>query len=248
MLTETKILLREILPHSVRALLKRQHRRVKNKLSGENVSESTLHDIENILIEGFGIKKGDNLIVSSSFGNLNANFTPGELILLLQDLVGKEGNIVMPFYPPGNSYEWAKSGRIFDMKKTRSSMGILTQVFSNMPDVFKSRHPTKAVVAWGKNAGEIIKGHEKSTTPFYWNSPYGWLLKHPSKSLGLGLRNTPVFHAVEDIVLKDVNWFYFPEKVSLKIKDYNGEIFSVDVFVHDPAQDIKSRKCRGLHQ
>ena len=27
-------------------------------------------------------------------------------------------------------------------------------------------HPTKAVVAWGKNAEEIIKGHENSKTPF----------------------------------------------------------------------------------
>jgi aminoglycoside N3'-acetyltransferase len=126
------------------------------------------------------------------------------------------------------------------MKNTLSAMGVLTQVFSEMPGVLKSKHPTKAVVAWGKNAGDIVKGHEKSKTPFYWDSPYGWLIKHPSKSLGLGLRNTPVFHAVEDIVLEDINHLYYPEKVFLKVKDYNGEVILIDVFVHDPLKMLKA--------
>lgn len=237
---ETKILLREMLPYSFRSLLKRQQRRIKSKLSGNTHTQTTLTDIRNILTDGLNIKSGDNIIVSSSFGNLNAGFSPRELILLLQEIIGTQGNIVMPFYPPGNSYEWAKSGRIFDMKTTHSSMGILTQVFSEMPDVFKSRHPTKAVVAWGKNAGEIVTGHENSTTPYYWDSPYGWLIKNPSKSLGFGLRNTPIFHAVEDIILKDKNWLYYPEKITMMVKDYNGEVFPIDVFVHDPLKMLNA--------
>ena len=192
-----------------------------------------------LLSSEFMITKGDNLIITSSFGKINAAFSPKELLLLLQEIVGEEGNLVMPFYPPGNSYEWADSGQVFDMRNTRSSMGILTQLFSEMPNVYKSKHPTKAIVAWGKNAKEIIAGHEYSTTPFYWDSPYGWLLKNPSKSIGLGVKNIPIFHSLEDIILENDIFLYQTGKRKLKIIDYMNQVDELEVFVHDPKKMLK---------
>lgn len=228
-----KLLIKNIIPFEVRRKVKSNKRRLINNIIKKNNSKTSLLDVRKLLKYDFDISKGDNIIVASSFGNLNAEYTPKELISLLQDIVSKEGNIVMPFYPPGNSYEWAKSGKIFDMKMTPSSMGILTQTFSEMPDVLKSKHPTKAVVVWGKNAEEIVKGHEYSTTPFYWDSPYGWFIINSSKSLGLGLKNIPIFHSIEDIILEKVS-LYKKDKVNLKLKDYNAEIFEYPVLIHDP--------------
>ncbi len=233
-----KLLLKSLLPYSTRRQLKKIHRKIKNKLL-RNLLKTTIDDIRLLLVNDFGIVKGDNLIISSSFGNLNAAFSPKELIKFFQQIVGKEGNIVMPFYPPGNSYEWAESGQIFDMQTTRSSMGILTQIFSEMPNVYKSMHPTKAVVAWGKNAEEIVKGHETSKTPFYWDSPYGWLLKNPSKSLGLGLKNIPIFHAFEDIILENKISLYQSKKHNLKVKNHNNEIIEINTLVHSPKEISK---------
>ncbi len=195
--------------------------------------KTTISDMRSLLINEFGLEKGDNLIISSSFGNLNADFSPHELVELLQEIVGKEGNIVMPFYPPGNSYEWAASGKVFDMQTTPSSMGVLTQVFSKMENVYKSMHPTKAVVAWGKNAKEITSGHEKAKTPFYWDSPYGWLLKNSSKSLGLGIKSNPMFHACEDVLSEYHISLYSRKMVPLKIAQ-NNNTQVVNTFVHDP--------------
>lgn len=228
-LSNIKLMLKKLIPFGVRRRFKKYKRKFKNFFLFKK-EKATLNDVRILLTKNFNITKGDNLIVSSSFGNLNADFSPKELIELLQDIVGNEGNIVMPFYPPGNSYEWAQSGQIFDMKSTRSSMGILTQVFSEMPDVYKSMHPTKAVVAWGKHAKEIINGHECSKTPFYWDSPYGWLLKNKSKSLGLGVLNRPIIHACEDCTFGPI--MYLPQKYCLPVRQIDGKIIDIQVYVH----------------
>src|SRR5690625_4054795 len=138
-----KSLVQKLLPYSMRRKVKRYKRKVSNWIKKGNIEKTTLQDIEALLMNDLSISEGDNLIISSSFGSLNADFSPKELIELLQRIVGNKGNIVMPFYPPGNSYEWAESGNIFDMQHTKSSMGVLTQVFSEMPEVYKSKHPTK---------------------------------------------------------------------------------------------------------
>lgn len=225
-------ILKKIIPYKFRFKLKKWRRRINNSLK-KGISKTSIEDMRKLLVDEFGILQGDNLIISSSFGNLNADFSPTELVRLLQEVVGEEGNLVMPFYPPGNSYEWAVSGQIFDMQTTRSSMGILTQVFSKMPNVYKSKHPTKAVVAWGKNAEEIVSDHENSKTPFYWSSPYGWLLKNHSKSLGLGLKNNPMFHACEDVLNELLPNIYSKTKYNLKIRD-NNVIYNIQTYVHDP--------------
>ncbi len=231
--------LKKYISYKKRKRLNRLFRKTKNLFFNFDKKKVEIDQLSTLLESEFNIHSGDSIIVSSSFGNLNAAFSPKELILLLQRLVGEEGNIVMPFYPPGNSHEWADSSQVFNMKTTRSSMGILTQVFSKMANVYKSIHPTKAVVAWGKNANEIVAGHENSTTPFYWDSPYGWLLKNPSKSLGLGLKNIPIFHAFEDIILENQLSLYQDSRKKLRVSDYTGNVETMEVLVHDPAKIAK---------
>lgn len=229
-----RLILKKFIPSDFRVRLKKILRRSKNNFLKSKVSKTTLSEMRRLLLRDFGITKGDNLIITSSFGNLNADFSPRELVELLKEIVGRDGNLVMPFYPPGNSYEWAGKGEVFDMQATRSSMGVLTQVFSELDDVYKSMHPTKAVVAWGKDAKQIVFGHEDSVTPFSKNTPYGWLMQNGSKSLGLGIKSNPMFHYCEDALLDKSEWLYFDKKFKLKVKNYHGEIIFVETFVHDP--------------
>jgi aminoglycoside 3-N-acetyltransferase len=227
-----KQILIKAFPYKVRAPIKRQKRKLNRIFKKIRAKKTSIEQIHHLLEKEFQITEGDNLIISSSFGNLNASFSPEDLVLLLQEIVGPKGNILMPFYPPGNSYEWAKSGKVFNMRTTPSSMGVLTQVFSERSDVYKSKHPTKALVAWGNDAQEIVAGHENSTTPYYWDSPYGWLLKNPSKSLGIGVPNRPIIHACEDVLFKKMRQ-YLKNNFTLLIKDYDGTIIEVNTFVHN---------------
>lgn len=192
----------------------------------------TLDKLESILRNDLEIKVGDKIFVTSGFGSLNANFAPDELIKLLMRIVGVDGLIVMPFYPPGSSSEWSESGNVFDMKTTKSSTGVVTNVFSKMDGVYKSIHPTKSVVAWGKGAKELVEGHENSTTPFYKDSPYGKLLELGSVSIGLGAEKFPMGHCIEDIVVNDT-FQYKLDKAVLNVREKNNNVVQVATYIHD---------------
>jgi aminoglycoside 3-N-acetyltransferase len=227
-----KRFLKSITSSVLRRAVKRKKRHLKQLFSKEE--KTTLEDFRRLLTDTLGIKKGDWLLVSSSFGNLNADFTPRQAIEVLQYIVTKEGLIMMPYYPPMNSTEWAESGQIFDMLETKSGMGVLTNVFSKMPDVHKSIHPTKAVCYWGK-VEFIDNKHYKAITPFYWDSPYGELLRHDSKSLCLGLKNIPIFHAFEDILSEHYYDYYYTEKKKLKVRLPDRMEIEVETYVHNLA-------------
>ena len=229
-----KSFLKHITSSSLRRKIKRENRHLKQVFSKEK--RNSLEDFRELLVNTLGIKKGDWLLVSSSFGNLNADFTPQEAIEMLQSIVTEEGLIMMPYYPPVNSTEWAESGQVFDMIETKSGMGVLTNVFSKMPNVYKSIHPTKAVCCWGSVGKDLkLEQHFNSTTPFYWDSPYGMLLKHNSKSLCLGLKNIPIFHSFEDIFSNNYSDYYYPEKKRLKVRLADKTELEVETYVHNPA-------------
>ena len=196
-----KLVLKQIIPAECRAKLKRQRRKIKNALRFD-AKATTLDDLRRVLTEQLGLREGDRIFVTSGFANLKAkDYSPQDVVELLMAIVGKDGLIMMPYYPPLNSMEWITSGRVFDMRSTKSGMGVLTNVFSKMEGTVMSRHPIKAVCVWGKDAESIAAGHTDCEMPYSKESPYGKLLAEPgSKSLCLGVVNLPMFHAIEDEV------------------------------------------------
>lgn len=225
-----KHLLKTLTSSKQRLAFKRWKRHLKSLVISDT---TTIEELRETLVTKLGIKVGDRIVVTSSFGNLRANYTPKDVIELLMAIVTKEGGIMMPYYPPINSSFWAKEGNVFDMNKTKSGMGVLTNVFSMMPEVVKSVHPTKAVCVWGKDAEVIAKGHENSTTPFYWDSPYGKYLKLGCKSLGLGVKNIPMVHAMEDILSEPMNFYYQQNRYRLRVIKKDGSEIEVETFVHN---------------
>ena len=233
-----KSIIKNITNSHQRAYLKKIIRRLHRYFifAGKN----SLNDLELILRNDFKITEGDNIFVTSSFGNLNASFSPEDLIGLLQSIVTEKGLIMMPYYPSVNSIEWAKSNNVFDMKTTKSGMGILTNVFAEMPNVVKSIHPTKAVCIWGKNSKQIAEGHHLSLTPYSKQTPYGKLLSLPnSKSLCLGVINLPMFHAIEDLLI-DIRELYYEDLVyKLRVKTMDNRIIDCNTLIHSPQKSSK---------
>ena len=233
MIGSIKLFIKKIFPSTARSFLRRCKRHCLLFIKGARRKKTSLSKLRNILIDDLNLQKGDVIFVTSGFGYLNAEFTPYELIKLLQDIVTDEGIIMMPYYPPVNSEEWARSGQVFDMLRTRSGMGIMTNVFAQMPDVYMSLHPIKAVCVWGRNAEKIASNHNISSTPFYWDSPYGKLLKIGCKTLGVGVANNPMFHSIEDVVSNPITKYYLPNKFRLKLKTKDENEIWVDTFVHN---------------
>ena len=249
------LLVRKLLKSVSSSSTRKKVRRIKRHVIGflKPKKKLSLDEMRHLIVDDLGVRKGDYVIVTSGFGNLHADFSPKDLINLLMEIIGEEGLIVMPYYPPISSTEWVKLGKPFDMRSTKSGMGILTNIFARFPNVVMSKHPIKAVCAWGKDAEQIVAGHENSTTPYYWDSPYGKLLKMNSKSMGLGVTHIPIYHAIDDVFADQVDYFYQKEKYKLELIDKEGKSSIIETYVHDdsiidsgmhPREFVATLNCR----
>lgn len=210
--------------------LRKYKYRLKRKNKGD--AKTTLADMQRLLVDDLGIEENDSLVVHCGFGFLNADFSPAELIEFLKNIVGDNGHIMMPFYPPGLSRHWLESGRIFDPEIARCSTGVLAQVFSKTEDVQISVHPIKAVAVWGKNAKQIVEEHELCDYPYDESSPYYKFSKlKNAKAIGLGVRNCSLVHMIEDMFEQDKGYLYSKSKIGGKVKTSTGIEF-VETYLH----------------
>ncbi len=194
--------------------------------------KTTIDDVRRILTINLGLRDGQAILVHCGFGYLNADFTPVELIDLLKDIVGKDGMIMMPFYPPGLSSDWLKSGRIFDPASIKCSTGVLAQTFAKDSDVLVSCHPIKAVAVWGKNNNKVIDKHHESLYPYDEKSPYFYLANiENSVSIGLGVRNCSIVHCAEDMFEHEKAYLYSDISYGGQVK-FNNSIKEVTTFCH----------------
>lgn len=219
---------------------KRFYRKVRRKyerifiLSDDDRTPLTLMQFEKIIKEDMQINSGDTIIVHSSFGNMNADFSPQEAVDKLKEIIGTNGNILMPFYPTGHAFYWIQEGNVFDTETSKSVMGVLTQVFKESEGVKLSPHPVKAMAVWGKDKDDLISTHFESIYPYDEKSPYYKVLNLPgSKSLGLGVEINSFTHTCEDLFLKDKFEIYSPDIFTSTI-NYYGQQVVVNTYLHDP--------------
>lgn len=205
----------------------------REMLRGKFQRPLSLSKFEDIIRSDLQLQAGDSVIVHSSFSRLNADFSPREAVTCLMDTVTSRGNILMPFYPSGNGYEWLSGGCVFNLVSTKSVTGILTRVFGEMLGVRKSVHPIKSLAVWGNKRDFLIADHQKSRTPYDENSPYFRLINlNNSKSIGLGVFSNSCFHACEDIL--EMPELYIDNKFEGRCLDYNRETVITRTYVHDP--------------
>jgi len=186
-----------------------------------------------------GVAPGDTLLVHSSLDKFSAFLgTPTEIILALQEAVGSTGMLLMPTLPfTGTAVEYVQRGTVFDVKKSPSQMGLLTELFRRSPGVVRSVHPTHAVAAWGRFAAGMVKDHAFSGTPCGRQTPYGRLLDFEGKILflGTGIGVMTFFHAVEEILESQFPFSPFTKEVySPKSRDEQGNLVDSEMRLFEP--------------
>jgi len=141
------------------------------------------------------------------------------VIKALLAALGRDGTLVMP------SHSWNRSGRgdfSFDLRRTPSCVGTLSEVFRTMPGVRRSLHPTHSVAAVGPLAGDLIEGHERASTPCGEGTPYAKLIEERCQILFLGatLDQNTLFHTIE--AFARVPYLMRDEDESFTITDADG--------------------------
>jgi aminoglycoside 3-N-acetyltransferase len=151
-----------------------------------------------------GVEQGGVILVHSTMTAFECyTGKPTEIITALQRVIGHEGALMMPTMPfSGTAVEYALAGRTFDVEKTPSRMGIISELFRRSPGVIRSLHPTHPVAVWGSRAESMIHEHYKCKTPCGRDSPYGRLLDNQGKILllGTGINVLTFFHTIEEIL------------------------------------------------
>ena len=203
------------------------HNRYYSTTESTIPSSIDIIEIENFLRDS-GIEDGSSLIVHSSWEHLNnGKFSAVDLIKKIISIIGDDGTLSMPAF---SHYNNQKNDGFFDVKRTPSAGGILTEVFRRYPGVLRSININHSVCAYGKNAKYLIEEHHKSETSWDHNSPY-YKIKDLENSwiIGLGvghrLKVATSLHCVESM-LRTKNPYYrklFENEITYTYKNTNGE-------------------------
>jgi len=157
----------------------------------------TCGDIKAGLID-LGLTVGDTVLVHSSLKSFGQVDGGAEAVIdALLEVVGERGCIVVPTLTLGAS----ESPLIFDVINSPSTSGLVTNVFRQRHEAFRSLHPTSSAAAIGWAADELTRYH--TDTPCDLPSPYGQVYLRGGYCLFLGVTwscNT-MFHVAEEIAM-----------------------------------------------
>jgi len=148
------------------------------------------------LITGLKIPPSSTVMIHSSllkFGIIE-NGVEGFFQCIIESLAG-EPTIVMPAF----SFSYFDN-RYWDVKKTKSEMGALSEYFRKLNGALRTIHPFHSIVAYGKYVKEF-KGCN-SLSSFGKNSPFEKLVELNAYNLSLGtefIGGGTFFHHTEEV-------------------------------------------------
>lgn len=163
-----------------------------------------------------GIKKGDIVIVHSSFDSLRATGLDSEgVINALLELVGEEGTLAMPairhFPEEGEGIDYLKKyikddvpgDVVYDLYRTPISSGLLPFTLSRYDDAVISEFPLNPLVAVGAHAEEMMQGNIDGTLPSAHGAMSAWkyCADHNAWNIGIGVSEKDyltIFHVGQE--------------------------------------------------
>ncbi|MBH0208528.1 MAG: AAC(3) family N-acetyltransferase [Nitrospira sp.] len=202
---------------TIKRYLARRRKYYAYQVSGALTQQKIVTTLKNL-----GLSPGDLVCVHSSFSSLGyVEGGPGTFIKALEEVVGSTGTIMMPtFSMTGSMLSYLESGEIYDIRKTPSKVGALTETFRNWPGVTRSLHPTNSVAAKGRLAHDLLSGHHRSIRPFGLETPFGRLAALDGKILMINTHIHSFLHHVQDLV--DFPNLYLNETRTARVLDDKG--------------------------
>lgn len=216
--------------HGLRGFLRRYGRTQVNR---------ALHRVDRRhLVRAFrelGVEPGTTVCVHASLRRLGYVVGgPDAVIDALLEALGPRGTLMMPsFAAPRSALEYLEAGEVFDVRRTPSRSGAVTEVFRRRPDVRRSLHPTNAVAACGTRSQELLAGHEWSLTPFGRTTPYGRLAEwEDGFVLMLETHVHSLLHHLQERVRLPT--LFLPGTRNVPVRDRQGERRTVTTKVMRP--------------
>lgn len=184
-------------------------------------------------IRRLGVREGDVLMVHSGW-RPGSGFRgrPQDLVQAFLDAVGPTGTLCMmsmPFHGT-SAAEYLTTGKVFDVRRTVSMVGLPSEIFRRRKGAVRSLHPTHSVAAMGPRASWLTEGHERCRSPFGPGSPFDKLVEAGAKILlyDVSFSFMTFEHYLEDRIQARLPVpLYEPEERPAEVIDSQGERRSV---------------------
>jgi aminoglycoside 3-N-acetyltransferase len=134
-----------------------------------------------------------------------------------------------------SAYEYLGKGKIFDVRKTISYMGIISETFRRHSGVLRSQHPTHPILALGPKATWLIDGHEKCLYPCGIGTPFDKLRQLSGKVLFIDVSffTFTFFHYLEERIKDRIDFpLFFPEPFEVPFINRDGKLDIMRTYVY----------------
>ena len=202
-------------------------------------------------LRSMGLATGDTVLLHSAFNPYNG-FTDGpqKIIECLLQVIGSTGNLLMVSmgYHGMTTHEYLRSGEKFDVRKTISSMGIISEIFRRQPGVLRSLNPAHPMLACGSDAAWLVADHHTLLYSCGPGSPFDKALQLHAKALffDTSLSSMTFYHYIEDRFQKSLSVpLYHEPPIESTIVDASRNELQIKVYVFSEAS-IRRRSIRKL--
>lgn len=173
-----------------------------------------------------------------------------ELIDTFAEAVGPQGHLLMVSLPYRSAaLDWLQSGRRFDVRRTPSMMGMVSEVFRRRAGVVRSLHPTHPVLVQGPQAARFIAAHPDCLYPCGPATPFDELARADGRVLFF---NVPIdmftfFHYLEHQVSATLPFaLYTDSPFDVPVVDASGRVRSVRTYAF-AREAIRRRRPERLY-
>jgi aminoglycoside 3-N-acetyltransferase len=197
-----------------------------------------------------GVRSGDSVMLHGSFAREHGfKGSIEQLTNVFMDAVGPSGNLLMVSLPyRTSSIDYLERFKQFDVRRTPSMMGLVSEFFRRRPDVIRSVHPTHPILAWGPDAKWFVEDHADCLYPCGPNTPFDRLAEVEGLVV---FYNAPFgtftfFHYLEHLVSTEVPFPVYTEApFVVSVLDDRGEPRTVNTYAYS-REAIRRRRPEVL--
>ncbi|UCE66020.1 MAG: AAC(3) family N-acetyltransferase [Candidatus Zixiibacteriota bacterium] len=197
------------------------------------------------------VRKGDTIFLHSSFSFFNGfRGNPQDIINCLIEIIGEEGNLLMVSMSyTSSAYDYLKRNPIFDVRRTPSKMGIISEIFRRKKGVLRSASATHPVLVFGKDAEWFVKDHERCLIPCGKDTPFEKFRIKNGKILHFNVpfhNGFTFIHYLEDLIKDELSFpLYDKEPIPVRILDHTGKEIEIKICVFSE-RTVRTRRVKVL--
>ncbi len=194
------------------------------------------------------------LMLHSSYDHVLPMYTgtPQQIIDELLAFCGDKRTLAMPAFCLGGRERDKRayySKHVFDVQRTRSEMGLLTEIFRRRQGVKRSLHPTHSICALGPLADELVAGHHLCATRTGYGTPFETMAKRRCIITGIGVdwfRVITQTHTAEDMLGDTFPVKFDKETYPVILIDAKGKRIEYPLTVPTTSRTLDNMLLRSL--